>query len=67
MLVDPQQVSVLPESEAHSQSHKTQRRRKNNEILGKQKDPQMMEQKNFLKTNIGDFKQKILGAMQSTN
>lgn len=35
-------------------------------MAGKQKEPPN-ESKNFLKTNIGDFKQKILGAMQSTN
>lgn len=62
MLLDPQVISVQPESEAISQSNRPQKKKNKHNV------PQQNEHnKNFLKSNIGDFKMKILGAMHTTN
>ena len=53
----------MPESDANSVSHRPKKRSTNN-THSKTKEA---NSKHFLKTNIGDFKQKILGAMHQTN
>ena len=65
MLFDPQAVSVQPESEAMSHSSRPQR--KKNKANPQTHQTLQEESKNFLKSNIGDFKMKILGAMHTTN